>query len=132
MKLGHILSEDSLKPDPKKTQAVIDMPRPETREDLQRFLSVLTYLGKFIPDLSHIASPLQALLEKDIEWQWNAEQQRSFISLNELITKVPVLKYFNPKRPVKLSVDTSSKGLGAVLLQDNHPIAYASKALTTF
>ena len=107
------------------------MPRPETREDLQRFLSVLTYLGKFIPDLSHIASPLQALLEKDIEWQWNAEQQRSFISLKELITKAPVLKYFNPKRPVKLSVDASLKGLGAVLLQDNHPIAYASKALTT-
>jgi len=70
-------------------------------------------------------------LEKDIEWQWNPEQQRSFISLKELITKAPVLKYFNPKRPVKLSVDASSKGLGAVLLQDNHPIAYASKALTT-
>ena len=48
-----------------------------------------------------------------------------------MITKAPVLKYFNPKRPIKLSVDASSKGLGAVLLQDNHPIAYASKAFTT-
>ena len=57
--------------------------------------------------------------------------EESFISLKELITKAPVLKYFNPKRPVKLSVDASSKGLGAVLLQDNHPIAYASKALTS-
>ena len=48
--------------DPKKTQAVIDMPRPETREDLQRFLGMLTYLGKFIPNLSH--KSLRALLER--------------------------------------------------------------------
>ena len=129
--VGHVFSKDGLKPDPKKTKAVIDMPRPETREDLQRFLGMLTYLGKFIPNLSHVASPLRALLEKEVEWQWQAEQQKSFVSLKELITKAPVLKYFNPKRPVKLSVDASSKGLGAVLLQDNHPIAYASKALTS-
>ena len=41
--------------DPKKTQAVIDMPHPETRKDLQRFLGMLTYLGKFIPNLSYQA-----------------------------------------------------------------------------
>ena len=107
------------------------MPCPESREDLQRFLGMLTYLGKFIPNLSHVASLLRALLEKNVEWQWQTEQQKSFTLLKELITKAPVLKYFNPKRPIKLSVDTSSKGLRAVLLQDNHPIAYASKALTT-
>ena len=56
--IGHLLSKDGLKPDPKKTRAVIDMPSPESREDLQRFLGMLTYLGKFIPNLSHVASPL--------------------------------------------------------------------------
>ena len=107
------------------------MPCPENREALQRFLDMLTYLGKFIPNLSHVASPLHALLEKDVEWWWQAEQKKSFTLLKELIIKAPVLKYFNPKRPVKLFVDASSKSLGAVLLQDNYPIAYASKALTT-
>jgi len=51
------------------------MSRPETREDLQRFLGMLTYLGKFIPNLFHTASSLRALLEKDVE---QAEQQKSF------------------------------------------------------
>ena len=128
--VGHILSNDGVKPDPKKTRAVLDMPCPESREKLQRFLGMLTNLGKFIPNLSHVASPLWALLEKDVEWHWEDQQHKSFTLLKELITKAPVLKFFNPMRPSKISVDASSKGLGAVLLQDNHPIAYASKALT--
>ena len=128
--IGHILSKDGLKPDPKKIEAIVDMPCPQSREDLQRFLGMLTYLGKFIPNLSHIASPLRTLLEKNVEWHWQAEQANSFRSLKGLITTAPVLKYFNPSKPTKLSVDASSKGLGAVLIQDNHPIAYASRALT--
>ena len=108
------------------------MPCPENRDELQRFLGMLTYLGKFIPNLSHIASPLRTLLERNVKWYWQPEQVKSFLSLKELITTAPVLKYFNSSRPTKLSVDASCKGLGAVLLQDNHPIAYASRALTTF
>ena len=54
--------------------------------------------------------------------------KKSFTSLKELITKALVLKYFNPKQPIKLSFDANSKDLGAILLQDNHPFAYASKA----
>ena len=54
--IGHILSKDGLKSDPKKTRAAIDMPCPENRGAQQRFLVMLTYLGKFIPNLSHIAS----------------------------------------------------------------------------
>ena len=56
--------------------------------------------------------------------KWQDEQQNSFTSLKELITEAAVLKYFNPEKPTKLSVDSSCKCLGAVLLQDNHPIAY--------
>ena len=64
--IGNILSKDGLKPDPKKTRAVVDMLCPESREDLQRFLGMLPYLGKFIPNLSHVTSPLRALLEKNV------------------------------------------------------------------
>ena len=46
------------------------------------------------------------------------------------MTEEPVLKYYDVIKPVTLSVDSSSTGLGAVLLQDNQPVAYASRALT--
>ena len=43
------------------------MPCPENRDELQRFLGTLTYLGKFIPNLSNVASPLRTLLKKNVE-----------------------------------------------------------------
>ena len=106
------------------------MTPPTSKEALQCFLGMLTYLAKFIPNLSQIAAPLRALLEKDAEWQWHPEHLQSFSMLKHLASSAPVLAYFNPNQPVKLSVDASSKGLGAVLLQNDHPIAYASRALT--
>ena len=121
-----------IKLDPKKTEAVINMPCPENRDELQRFLGMLNYLCKFIPNLSYIASPLQTLLEMNVEWNWQPEQAKDLLSLKELITTAPVLKNFNPSRLTDLSVDASSKGLGAVLLQDNHPIAYVSRVLTSY
>jgi len=60
--VGHVLSKDGLKPDPNKTEAIANMPCPKNKEELQRFLGMLTYLGKFIPNLSHVASPLRALI----------------------------------------------------------------------
>ena len=62
--VGHTLSKDGLKPDQKKTEAITAMPTPKSKEELQRFLGMLTYLAKFIPNLSQVASPLRKLLVK--------------------------------------------------------------------
>jgi len=91
---------------------------------------MITYLSKFIPNLSQTPAPLRALLEKDTEWQWNQEHLQSFSTIKRLATTAPVLAFFNPSKPVKLSVDVSSSGLGAVLLQNDHPVGYVSRALT--
>ena len=107
------------------------MASPTNKEYLQRFLAMLTYLGKFVPNLSQVTAPLRALLEQDSEWQWCHEHEESFCKLKELAVNAPVLQYFRPDQPITLSVDASSKGLGTVLLQDGHPIAYASRALST-
>ena len=61
---------------------------------------------------------------------WALEQESSFKKLKQLATKAPVLKYINPTKPTKFSVNASSKDLATVLLQEGHPNTYASKALT--
>ena len=60
--VGHVLSADGVKPDPKKVEAIIAMPTPTNRDDLQRFLGVVTYLSKFIPVMSQKSAPLCQLL----------------------------------------------------------------------
>ncbi len=105
------------------------MPVPEDKAALQRFTGLLQYLSKFIPNLSDLSAPLRKL-ERNVEWQWGSEQQQSFEKLKVLVSQAPVLKYYDVSKPVTLSVDASSEGLGAVLLQDGQPVAYGSRALT--
>ena len=128
--LGHIFSKDGLKPDQSKIEAVRKMPTPECKKDVERFLGVVTYLAKFIPNMSKHTEPLRGLTRDDVEWQWKAEHQQAFNTMKTMLTEAPVLRYYDVKLPVTLSVDASKSGLGAVLLQELKPVAYASRALT--
>ena len=128
--LGHRLTREGLKIDPSKVNAVLNMPRPNDVPSLQRFLGMLTYVQKFIPDLSDKTAELRKLVAKGISWDWTPEHENSYRQLLEILTKAPVLAYYDPTKPLVLSVDSSSKGLGAALIQDGRPVAYASRALT--
>jgi len=128
--IGHVLSADGLKPSQAKISAITNMPKPEDKEAVLRLLGMITYVSKFIPNLSEIAAPLRELTMKETVWHWDKPQELSFQALKKVVTEAPVLQYCDAKEPVTLSVDASSKGLGACLLQLGRPVAYASKALT--
>lgn len=128
--IGHILSADGLKPDPEKVRAVAQLPPPENKQALMRFMGMVQYLAKFIPNLSEVSAPLRKLLETDIEWHWEDSQIKSFEKMKSLLINAPTLKYFDVQKPVTLSVDASSEGIGAVILQDGKPVAYGSRALS--
>ncbi|KAL0152410.1 hypothetical protein M9458_052133 [Cirrhinus mrigala] len=124
--VGHVFSNDALHADPSKIKAISEMPEPTNATSLQRFLGVLilgmvNYMGKFIPNLSDISSPLHQLTHKDTD---------AFNALKKCLTCPPVLSYYNVDKPVTLTCDSSQFGLGAACLQDNKPIAYASRVLT--
>ena len=69
--LGHILSENGIKPDPEKTKAILNMPKPENIKQLQSYLGMVNYLTKFFPKLTSMTKPLRILLKKDIIWHWD-------------------------------------------------------------
>ena len=80
--------------------------------------------------MSKHTEPLRGLTRDDVEWQWKAEHQQAFNTMKTMLTEAPVLRYYDVKLPVTLSVDASKSGLGAVLLQELKPVAYALRALT--
>ena len=80
--------------------------------------------------MSAITEPLRVLLKQDVQWHWEEQQENALNKIKKVLTSKPVLCYYDVNKSVKLSVDASQSGLGAVLLEDNQPVAYASKSLT--
>ena len=66
--MGHRITENGLHSDPEKVRAIMDMPPPTNLEELRRYLGVVNYLGKFLPNATNTLSPLQNLLKKDVSW----------------------------------------------------------------
>lgn len=127
---GHILCASGLKPDPGKVSSIVDMQPPRDRGELETVLGMVNYLTKFAPNLADITAPMRSLLRRDTEFIWDSAQNSAFEKVKEVITKSPVLSFYDPKKPLTLQVDASNFGLGASLLQDGKPIAFASKSLT--
>ena len=61
---------------------------------------------------------------------WNHTYQGAFNQIKKLVCKDTTLQYFGVQKPVTVQVDASKKGFGATLLEEGHPVAFASKALT--
>ncbi|PFX24019.1 Retrovirus-related Pol polyprotein from transposon 17.6 [Stylophora pistillata] len=116
--------------DPEKIRAITEMPKPTDIKGVQRFLGLVNYLSKFLPKVSEVCKPLGQLTLKETEWCWLEVHDKVFQEIKLLVTDSPVLRYYQPEEELTLKCDASDKGLGAALLQQGQPIAFASRALT--
>ena len=129
--MGHVLSADGLQPDPEKVKAIREMPTPTDKQSIQRLLGMTNYLQKFAPRLSEITTPLRELTKNDNEFLWDDQVHGAALEeTKKILSTTPVLKYFDPGATPTLQCDASMHGLGACLMQDGHPVAYASRSLT--
>lgn len=132
--LGHIFSASGMSPDPTKVQCVQRWPPPTNATEVRQFLGLASYYRRYIQYFSSVAAPLNALTQKGHQFAWTHDCDKAFTTLKEHLVQAPVLTYpqFGPHaREFSLQTDASAVGLGAVLEQDGHVIAYASHALTT-
>ncbi|GJP63521.1 hypothetical protein CLOP_g20588 [Closterium sp. NIES-67] len=131
--LGHVISIDGVKFDPKKIATIQDWKPPASLRELQSFLGFVNYVRRFIPNMAGVTSPLTDLLKKGKFYEWGGEQQAAFDQLKLFLTTPPVLRIADPQRPFELITDASDLAVGAVLLQDFgeglQPIAYESRKL---
>ena len=128
--VGHLITNNGIKVDPEKACAIAEMPLPIDVSGVKRVLGLVQYVAKSIPNLSDVTVPLRVLTQEDVKWHWDTPQQESFDRLKQLVSSTLVLSIYDVRKPVTISGDASSNGLGVVLLQDGHPVAYGSRALT--
>ncbi|KAK7093532.1 hypothetical protein V1264_007265 [Littorina saxatilis] len=127
---GMIYDADGVHPDPEKTTEIKNLPSPKNLTELQQFLGMVQYMSSFIPRLADHTTALRALTKKDVQWDWNSSHQKAFQKVKDMICEDTALTYFDITKPAVIQVDASQQGLGATLIQDDKPIAFASKALT--
>lgn len=138
--LGHVITQGGVKPDPKKIACVTDWPVPKTIKQLRSFLGFANYFRKFIQGYSRMVSPLTDLTKgatskfQSIAGKWTKECQKAFEDAKYALTHAPVLTMPDFSKPFEVVSDARGDqragGLGAVLMQEGHPIAFESRKFT--
>ena len=110
---GHILSKDGLKADPSKLEAIKKMPKPSNKAELESVLGMLNYLSRYAPKLSELTAPLRELTKQNAIFKWDESMDCVFDKVKDVITRSPILAYYDPQKDVTIQTDASKSGLGA-------------------
>ena len=132
--LGFIIDGKGIHKTKGKIKAVTEAKVPTNVKELQSFLGLVTFYGRFVKNLSTIAHPLYELLKKEVQWKWSTKCQEAFETIKKEITSDKFLVHYKPDLPLKLVCDASQVGVGCVLAHvmpdgTEKPIAFASRSL---
>ena len=127
--LGHTFSNEGMSPDQSKIESIVQWLRPSNQKELKQFLGLAGYYRRYMKNFASISNPLNNLLRKDVNFEWTEDTESAFRELKNRLSSEPVLICPNFTNPFTLCTDASSHGLGAVLEQNGHAVAYYSRAL---
>jgi len=141
--LGYILTRDGIKPQTKKVQAILALNPPNNVKELRHFLGMVQYYRDMWAKRSEMLAPLSDLVGecgetkttrknkvKKKPWHWDSIHQIAFDNVKSAIAKEVVLAYPDFTKPFEIYTDASTKQLGAVITQENRPIAFFSRKLS--
>ena len=132
--LGHVISEDGVKPNPEKIEAITKFPIPKTQKEIKSFLGLVGYYRKFIRDFAKLTKPLTICLKKGAKVVVTEEYKDAFEKCKQILCNEPILQYPDFAQQFIITTDASNVALGAVLSQgtipNDRPVQYASRTLS--
>jgi hypothetical protein len=127
--LGDIISNGGISVDPAKVKEIVEWSIPSIVIEVWSFLGLAGYYRGFIEGFSKIAKPMTSLLEKGREFKWDLKCQDSFDQLKLRLMSPPMLVMTDLQKGFDIYCDACGQGLGCVLMQEGHVIAYASRQM---
>jgi len=127
--LGHVISGAGVSTDESKISTVRNWPRPSSLKEVRGFLGLTGYYRKFIRHYAVISQPLTALLKKGTLFIWTDSTETAFQTLKQALISAPVLALPDFSAQFIVETDACDVGIGTILSQKGHPMAYVSRAL---
>ncbi|GJU96916.1 putative nucleotidyltransferase, ribonuclease H [Tanacetum coccineum] len=127
--LGHVIDRSGVHVDPAKIEAIKSWAAPTTPTEVRQFLRLVGYYRRFIEGFSLISKPLTKLTQKNKKYEWGKEEEEAFQTLKQKLCSAPILALPEGTEDFMVYCDASLKGYGAVLMQREKVIAYASRQL---
>ena len=127
--LGYWITRDGIKPMPKKVHAMLKIAEPTTKKQLRGFIGLVNYYRDMWVRRSHILAPLARLTSKTVKWQWGDTERKAFNNMKKIICREVMLAFPDFSKPFVIHTDASHTQLGAVISQDDKPIAFYSRKL---
>ena len=127
--LGFWITRTGISPLPKKVEAIANIAPPTNKRQLRRFIGMVNYYRDMWIRRSDTLAPLSALTSKEAVWRWTDIEQKAFDTMKKIMSRETLLAYPNFNIPFKIHTDASHTQLGAVILQENRPIAFYSRKL---
>ncbi|GJZ36820.1 putative reverse transcriptase domain-containing protein [Tanacetum coccineum] len=127
--LGHVTDSRGIHVDPAKIESIKDWASPKTPTEIRQFLGLAGYYRRFIEGFSKIAKSMTKLTQKGIKFDWGEKEENAFQLIKQKLCSAPILALPEGSEDFVVYCDASHKGLGAVLMQREKVIAYASRQL---
>ncbi|GJU05695.1 putative reverse transcriptase domain-containing protein [Tanacetum coccineum] len=127
--LGHVIDSNGVHVDPAKIEAIKNWAAPTTPTEVRQFLGLAGYYRRFIKEFSLISKPLTKLTQKNKPYVWGNDEEEAFQTLKLKLCSAPILSLPEGSEDFVVFYDASLKGFGAVLMQREKVIAYASRQL---
>ncbi|GKC99586.1 reverse transcriptase domain-containing protein [Tanacetum coccineum] len=127
--LGHVIDSEGIHVDPAKIESIKDWKSLKNPTEIRQFLGLAGYYRRFIEGFSKIAKPMTKLTQKSVKFNWGKKEETAFHTLKKNLCSALILALPEGSENFVVYCDASHKGLGAVLMQKEKVIAYASRQL---
>lgn len=128
--MGQVISKEGMEINGKYSDPIAEMKVPTDKAGVSRFLGMLRYISRYIPNMTAMTSSLRELMRKDTAFMWEKRHNDEYEVLKRVVASKQVLINFDPKIDIVIQTDASKDGLGCTLVQEGRPVGFASRTLS--
>jgi hypothetical protein len=133
--LGHIFSDSGISIDPERIVAILNLPTPASKKEVQAFMGIINFVRRFVPDFALMVKPIHNLLKQDRSFSWTEDVENAFVRIKKAISSTPVLAKLDFEKDFIIYTNATEEAVSAILLQcddqnNEKPVAYMSQILS--